>query len=132
MSIAENIPHFAIDPSAFIQALNSGALDDCLYSLRGDDGGAALNCRLSERLFYADRQADALECARRALSAAPDDDEVAQFCAWLFSNCGSHEEAAAAYEQLLARYPDWAAGYRHASGSCCELGDATRAIALGT
>lgn len=105
MSVAENFPHLAIDPAAFVNSLNSGALDDCLDYLRGEEG-AALNCRLAERLFHNGRSDEALECAWRAFTSAPDDGDTAHFCAWLFSNCGCHEEAAAAYERLIAHDPD--------------------------
>ncbi len=80
-------------------------------------------------LFYGGRLSEALECGRRAFAAAADDDETAHFCAWLFSNCGCHAEAAAAYEQLIASNPGWAAGHRHASGSYAATGDTERAIA---
>ena len=52
------------------------------------------------------------------------------FCAWLFSNSGRHGEAAAAYERLIALSPDWAEGYRHASGSLAAIGEIDRALAL--
>jgi capsular polysaccharide transport system permease protein len=132
LSIIENFPHLAIDTTAFIQAMDRGALDDCLQLLQEDGANpeaAALNCRLSERLFHGGRLGDALECGRRAFAAATDDDEIIDFCAWLFSNCGFHAEAATAYERLIAGNPDWAAGYRHASGSYAAIGDADRAIA---
>jgi tetratricopeptide (TPR) repeat protein len=45
---------------------------------------------------------------------------------------GAHGEAAAAYEQLLAARPDWAAGHRHASGSFAAAGQIERAISHGT
>src|SRR5258707_12965629 len=54
--------------------------------------------------------------------------ETLYFCAWLFSNCGCQEEAAAAYKQLLNLYPHWAEGYRHASGSLAAIGAAEEAI----
>ena len=54
---------------------------------------------------------------------AADDRDTAHFCAWLFSNCGCHQEAAAAYQRLLARSPDWAEGHRHLSGSLAAIGD---------
>jgi ABC-type polysaccharide/polyol phosphate export permease/Flp pilus assembly protein TadD len=53
---------------------------------------------------------------------------VADFCAWLFSNCEHHEEAAAAYERLIECRPGWGAGHRHASGSFAAVGDIDRAI----
>jgi tetratricopeptide (TPR) repeat protein len=132
LSVAENFPHLA-DPAAFVNSLNSGALDDCLDYLRGEEGAAPeaanLNCRLAERLFHNGRSDEALECAWRAFTSAPDDGDTAHFCAWLFSICGCHAEAAAAYERLIAHDPDWAPGYRHASGSWAAVGDADRTIA---
>jgi ABC-type polysaccharide/polyol phosphate export permease/predicted Zn-dependent protease len=89
---------------------------------------AADCCRSAERLFYAgDRQA-AVDWARAAFDVAPGQEPIAEFCAWLFSNCGHHQEAAAAYERLLACRPGWAAGHRHASGSFAVAGDLDRAI----
>ncbi|HYM73113.1 MAG TPA: tetratricopeptide repeat protein [Stellaceae bacterium] len=135
MSIVESFPHLAVDLAAFTQALNNGALDECLYYLRSDGGAApetaGLNCRLGEKLFHGGRIDDALECGRRAFAAAASDDAIVHFCAWLFSNCGCHQEAAAAYERLIARHPHWAEGHRHASGSYSAIGDRERAIAHG-
>src|ERR1700722_18012722 len=37
LSIVENFPHLAIDRAAFTQALNSGAVDDCLRFLRDEE-----------------------------------------------------------------------------------------------
>src|ERR1700722_10354831 len=133
LSIAENFPRLAIDRAGFIQALNSGALDDCLNFLRdsGDGAGTAdLHCLLAEKLFHCGRRDDALECGRRAFAAASDEN-TALFCAWLFSNCTSHADAAAAYERLVAIDPGWAEGYRHASGSYDAIGETERAIAYG-
>jgi capsular polysaccharide transport system permease protein len=84
---------------------------------------------LAEALFHSGRRADALECGRRAFALAPDDRDAAHFCAWLFSNCGSHQEAAAAYERLLTLSPDWAEGHRHLSGSLAAAGDLDGAVA---
>ncbi|HEY1796016.1 MAG TPA: tetratricopeptide repeat protein [Stellaceae bacterium] len=105
----------------------------CLDLLRRDDDpgadGAALNCRLAEILFHRGRRDEALECGRRALAfAAGDDADTAQFCAWLFSNCGCHDEAALVYECLLDRSPGWTEGHRHASGSLAASGALDRAI----
>jgi len=83
---------------------------------------------LAEKLFYRGRHDDALECGRRAQAQVPEDDETAHFCAWLFSNCGCHGEAAAAYQRLLDRAPDWVEGYRHASGSLAAIGASDSAI----
>lgn len=123
-----------IDRSAFAHALERGALDDCLDVLRwqnrNDPNTARLNCQLAEALFHARRGDEALECGRRAIAFACDEGAVIHCCAWLFSNCGVHAEAAKAYEQLLVRYPDWIEGYRHLSGSLAASGDSSRAIAF--
>lgn len=113
--------------------MESGAFDDCLCFLRDENGygpdAARLNCRLAEILFQKGRHADALECGRRAFALAGDDEAVAHCCAWLFSNCGLHAEAAEAYERLLDHHPDWVEGYRHLSGSLAASGDREAAIA---
>jgi ABC-type polysaccharide/polyol phosphate export permease/predicted Zn-dependent protease len=89
---------------------------------------AALYCRLGEAFFYRGRREDALACARTAFDLEPGGEAVADFCAWLFSNCERHAEAATAYERLLDRRPGWAAGHRHLSGSYAAAGDLDRAI----
>ena len=120
-----------IDIDAFSSALSAGELDACLQLLRScEAGGAAaarLNCRLAEALFHSNRRDEALESGRRAFASALDVRDTAHFCAWLFSNCGCHREAAAAYESLLAWSPDWAEGHRHLSGSLAAIGDFGRA-----
>ena len=83
-------------------------------------------------LFHKGSRGVALECARSAFDLQPEKEEIANLCAWVFSNCGAHGEAAAAYEQLLAARPDWAAGHRHASGSFAAAGQIERAISHGT
>jgi ABC-type polysaccharide/polyol phosphate export permease/Flp pilus assembly protein TadD len=108
-------------------------LDVCLDLLRRDDDpgtdGTALNCRLAEILFYRGQRDQALECGRRALAfAASGDAETARFCAWLFSNCACHDEAALVYERLLDLSPDWVEGHRHASGALAASGALDRAI----
>ena len=122
-----------IDRSALARALDRGALDDCLEFLRQKNrnglGEAELNCQLAEALFHAGRRDEALECGQRAFAAADGEDEVAHFCAWLFSNTGAHVEAAEAYQRLLDRYPDWVEGYRHLSGSLAASGDREAAMA---
>jgi ABC-type polysaccharide/polyol phosphate export permease/Flp pilus assembly protein TadD len=136
LSVDHNYPQLAIDQSTFTDALGDGALDVCLDYLRqGEiDGpeGARLACRLGEKLFHAGRAGDAIECGRLAFSAAANDNDVAHFCAWLFSNSGCHAEAAAAYERLIEDHPDWIEGYRHASGAFAAIGAGGRAIDLAT
>jgi len=122
----------AIDQSTLSRMLESGALDSCLDYLR--HGGVAnpdiawFICRLGEALFYRGRRGDAVECGRSAFAVAAHDTEVMHFCAWLFSNCGCHAEAAAAYERLIERNPEWVEGYRHASGAFAAIGDIARAL----
>ncbi|HVH77313.1 MAG TPA: ABC transporter permease [Stellaceae bacterium] len=96
--------------------------------MRGADDDAPAQCRLAEALYYDGRREAALDLARTAFAAAGESEPVAEFCAWLFSNCGRHREAAAAYEALLQRRPGWAAGHRHASGSYAAVGDSGRAL----
>jgi hypothetical protein len=80
----------AIDPTGFSRALENGALDACLDYLRRQDGlgseTAQLACQLGEKLYYAGRGAEALECGRAAFAAAANNNSVTNFCAWLFSN----------------------------------------------
>jgi Flp pilus assembly protein TadD len=45
-----------------------------------------------------------------------------RICAWVFSNCNSHLEAAAAYRAILDRESDWIEGYRHLSGALAAGG----------
>ncbi len=124
-------------PAGFFIALDAGELNVCLDLLRRDDDpgadGAALNCRLAEILFYRGRRDEALECGRRALAfAANEDADTARFCAWLFSNCECHDEAALVYERLIDLLPDWVEGHRHASGSLVASGALDRAIPHAT
>jgi tetratricopeptide (TPR) repeat protein len=125
-------PPILIDSEAFSSALSAGELDACVQLLRSYDDHApaavALNCRLAEALFHAGRRGEALECGRRAFALALGDPETAHLCAWLFSNCDQHQDAAAAYERLLASSPDWAEGHRHLSGSLAAAGDLDGAI----
>lgn len=136
MNLDHNFPRLAIDPKTFASALDSGALDTCLDYLHYDqiDGPdvARLVCLLGEKLFHDGRRGDAIECGRSAFAAVADDSEVAHFCAWLFSNCGCFEEAAAAYERLIEHHPDWVDGYRHASGAFAAAGDPARAVLRAT
>ena len=97
-----------------------------------DHERALLYCRLSEALYYQGRRDGAIECARVAFALQPAREEVASFCAWVFSNSGRHEEAASAYECLLGTRPQWAEGHRHASGSLAAAGQIKRAIFHGT
>ena len=132
MIFDHNYPQLAIDISTFTRALESDALDFCLDYLRREEIGgpeaARLVCRLGERLFYGGRGDDAVECGRRAFAAAANDNAVVHFCAWLFSNCGCHGEAAAAYRRLLDHRPDWVEGYRHASGALAASGALNEAV----
>src|SRR5580704_99659 len=132
LSNDHNLPQLAIDTAEFTRALEGGALDACLDYLRRDKArgpeSAWLNCRLGERLFYSGRSVEAIECGRRAFTAAANDNEIIHFCAWLFSNCGCHREAASAYQRLIADRPDWVEGYRHASGSLAASGATEEAI----
>jgi tetratricopeptide (TPR) repeat protein len=135
LSRDRNLPQLAIELDSFTRALDSGTLDTCLHYLRQEDadrsGNARRNRQLGEALYHCGRGVEALECGRRAFAAAADDNEIAHFCAWLFSNCGCHGEAAVAYQQLIEHDPDWVDGYRHASGSLAAIGATEDAIALG-
>ncbi len=97
-----------------------------------DHERARIYCRLSEALYHGGSHDGAVECARIAFTLQPESEEIANFCAWVFSNCGRHQEAAAAYEGLLAMRPQWAEGHRHASGSFAVAGQIERAIFHGT
>ena len=119
----------------FASALSAGDLDGCLRRLRTDRtadlAAAERNCRLAEVLFHADRGDEALECGRRAFALADGHGHLLDFCAWLFSNCDCHGEAAEAYRRLVALRPDWVEGYRHASGALIATGAIEDAIAYG-
>src|SRR5436190_9623333 len=123
------------DDVSFSSALSTGELDTCLLLVRDTAGAhpntAELNCRLAEALFHCGRRDDALECGRRALSLG-EAAGVLDFCAWLFSNSGRHDEAAAAYRRLIRLRPDWIEGYRHASGSLAAIGALDEAISYAT
>ena len=88
-------------------------------------------CRLSEALYHKGSRDEAVECASTAFDLQPEKEEIANLCAWVFSNCGKHTEAAAAYERLLSIRPHWAAGHRHASGSFAAAGQLDLAISHG-
>ena len=111
MSFDHHSPQLAIDHKRFSQALERDALDVCLDYLRRNQApepeAAKLISRLSEKLFRNGRTDDAVECGRLAFALAANDNEVADFCAWLFSNCGCYAEAVAAYERLIEHRPDW-------------------------
>jgi tetratricopeptide (TPR) repeat protein len=118
-----------------IGAASAGDLDACRFYLGHrdvpDQERARIYCQLSEALYHKGSREVAVECARSAFDLHPEKEEIANLCAWVFSNCGKHEEAAAAYEQLLAIRPHWAAGHRHASGSFAAAGQFDRAISHG-
>ncbi|HEV2301739.1 MAG TPA: tetratricopeptide repeat protein [Stellaceae bacterium] len=98
------------------------------WAVEAEDEGVLGQCRSAEALYYDGRYDEALALARTAFAAAGESEAVADFCGWLFSNCGRHGEAAAAYEALLRCRPGWAAGHRHASGSYAAIGETERAL----
>ena len=118
-----------------ISAAYEGNLEGCRSYLSRPDvtnhERASIYCRLSEALYNKGSRDDALECAHRAFNLLPEREEIAHLCAWVFSNCGSHERAAAAYERLLSIRPHWPAGHRHASGSYAVTGRLDLAISHG-
>jgi tetratricopeptide (TPR) repeat protein len=85
-------------------------------------------CRLGEALFHRGERDRAIVCAQAAFELQPEHEDVAHICAWIFSNCGRHQEAAAAYARLLEIRPLWAEGHRHLSGSLSAAGQLDRAI----
>ena len=129
--VSDNI-ELSSDAVRVERAIAAGDLVSCHTELRRDElpgqQRAALYCRLGEAFYYRGHAEDALDCARAAFELRPRREAVADFCAWLFSNCGHHEEAAAAYERLIECRPGWGAGHRHASGSFAAAGDIDRAI----
>jgi ABC-type polysaccharide/polyol phosphate export permease/predicted Zn-dependent protease len=132
LSDARELSNRAPSAGAARRALRAGDLDTCRMVLGQckipDEERAALYCRLSEALYYGNRREEALDCARAAFELQPEQQSVADFCAWLFSNCERHQEASAAYGRLLEHRPGWAAGHRHASGSLAVAGEIDRAI----
>jgi ABC-type polysaccharide/polyol phosphate export permease/Flp pilus assembly protein TadD len=118
-----------------ISAASEGDLEGCRSYLGGRDvpnhERASIYCRLSEALYHKGSRDYALECARCAFDLQPEKEEIANLCAWIFSNCGEHEAAAAAYERLLSIRPYWAAGHRHASGSFAAAGRLDLAVSHG-
>jgi protein O-GlcNAc transferase len=117
------------------RAINAGDFDACQHQLQdgrfADPLRAELYCRLAEALFHRQQMTAAVEYGRAAFSLRAHDEQVADFCAWLFSNCGHYGEAAAAYERLLDCRPQWAAGHRHASGAFAADGQFDRALRHG-
>jgi tetratricopeptide (TPR) repeat protein len=85
-------------------------------------------CRLGEALLHNGRREDAVDCARIAFELRREEEEIANICAWIFSNCGRWDEAGTAYEQLLEMRTGWAEGHRHASGSFAAAGQLDRAV----
>lgn len=130
-TVSENIETPA-DGGCLERAIAAGDLDTCRTELGrnalSSEERAGLYCRLGEAFYYRGQYADAVDCARVAFDLQPDVEAVADRCAWLFSNCGQHHEAALTYERLLERRRGWAAGHRHASGSFAVAGDFDRAI----
>jgi ABC-type polysaccharide/polyol phosphate export permease/Flp pilus assembly protein TadD len=117
------------------RAIAAGDLEACRRRLQdgrfSDRVHAELCCRLGEALFYGQEHEAAADQARAAFMLQADDERVADFCAWLFSNCRRYGEAAVAYERLLEHRPQWAAGHRHASGAFAAAGQLDRAIFHG-
>ena len=118
-----------------IGAAASREVEECRLRLEcgdlPDHERARLYCRLSEALYHRQSFGEAVECARTAFDLQRESDDVTNLCAWVFSNCGRHEEAAAAYERLLVLRPQWAEGHRHASGSFAAAGRLDRAVIHG-
>jgi ABC-type polysaccharide/polyol phosphate export permease/Flp pilus assembly protein TadD len=112
------------------------AVDRASVGPGGDDGApdtdAGRHCRLAEALLHNGRRAEAVAYCRRALPGAAGDPALLRICAWVFSNCGCHDEAAAAYGAVLRLCPDWIEGYRHASGALAAAGRTEEAIAAAT
>jgi tetratricopeptide (TPR) repeat protein len=132
MGGAGPIAHEPLRAGNFAEALAAGAFSDCRAFLASAELPQAkrtlLYCRLAERLYYAGEREEAFACACAAFADEEGGERVAEFCAWLFSNCGAHAEAAAAYQRLLAVRPQWAAGHRHISGSFAGAGNLDRAL----
>jgi ABC-type polysaccharide/polyol phosphate export permease/tetratricopeptide (TPR) repeat protein len=129
--VGENLEQTS-DAECVERALAAGDLEACRTGLREVDlpagARASCYCRLAEAFYHRRQYGEAVECAHAAFATTAQCLKVADFCAWLFSNCGQHRAAAAAYERLLESRPAWAAGHRHASGSYMVAGDADRAI----
>jgi capsular polysaccharide transport system permease protein len=87
---------------------------------------------LAEILLHEGRREEALVRARAGFPEAGDDPTLLRICAWVFSNCDSHAEAAAAYRRLIMLCPNWTEGHRHLSGALAAAGCIDEAIAAGT
>jgi capsular polysaccharide transport system permease protein len=124
-----------IDAESFLPALAAGRLDACLAYLKrintNTASDAGLNCRLAEALFHRNRRDESVECCRRAAPGTGRDTAMLRICAWVFSNCRCHDEAASAYRRLIELLPDRVEFYRHASGSLAAIGRIDEAIADG-
>ena len=132
MSDVGNICEEAIGTAASSHAAGVGFIEACRHYVaqRGlpENHLSAFYCRLSEALMHRGRSEDAVACARLAFASSPEKEEIANTCAWVFSNCGQHADAAATYESLLKIRPRWVEGHRHASGSFAAAGQIERAI----
>ena len=135
MSDVGEIYEEAIGATAFTRGHGVGFAEACrLYLARhgiADHELPLFYCRLSEALLHRGCREDAVECARMAFDLRPAKEDTANLCAWVFSNCGRHDEAAAAYQRLLEFRPQWAEGHRHASGSFAAAGQIDRATFHG-
>jgi ABC-type polysaccharide/polyol phosphate export permease/tetratricopeptide (TPR) repeat protein len=137
LSTIEDSGNLVVETRGFLAALDASAFDRCLEYLRRTDtrsgaDDALLNCRLAEALMRAERRAEALECCRRAFPGTQAAEPLLRICAWVFSNCACHEEAAAAYCRLIELCPGWVEGHRHASGSLAAAGRFDEAILHAT
>jgi ABC-type polysaccharide/polyol phosphate export permease/Flp pilus assembly protein TadD len=133
LSNLQEISQRELGAAQFWSALAANLFQECLTHVRrpgacGQDE-ALLNCRLAEALMQAGHRAEAVECCRRAFPAVQADEPLLRLCAWIFSNCACHDEAAAAYARLLELRPDWVEGYRHAGGSLAAAGRFDEALA---
>ena len=87
-----------------------------------EDQFSAFFSRLGEVLLHRGWREHAVACARIAFELRPEDEGIANLCAWVFSNCGRHEDAAAAYERKTPP--------RHTKDCCKSDLDGPRAIAI--
>jgi tetratricopeptide (TPR) repeat protein len=126
LSNGPELPQSAVDAASFVAALDAGALDACLFYMREKDARGEVDpsqdCKLAEALLVAGRHADAAECASRAFPSLGNDPVMLRICAWVFSNCGRPEDAAAAYVRLIELCPDWVEGHRHLSTELAASG----------